>query len=104
MSKVHWLQMCIHHAIEGSRTMEKLLSVGRKLVTHFHQNALATNVLLACHLQCPSSSETTSKPVTVIQDVSTQWSSSFYMIKELLRLKLPILAVLEDNTLTKPQH
>ena len=38
----------------------------------------------------------------LIQDVSTQWNSTFYMVERLVEQRWPITAVLSDHTVTKP--
>ena len=38
----------------------------------------------------------------LIQDVSTRWNSTFYMIERLVEQRWPITAVLSDNSVTKP--
>ena len=37
----------------------------------------------------------------LIQDVSTHWNSTFYMIEQLVEQRWPITAVLSDNSVTK---
>ena len=41
------------------------------------------------------------EPHQLIQDVSTQWNSTYYMIYHLVDHRLPITAVLSDHTVTK---
>ena len=36
-----------------------------------------------------------------IQDISTQWNSTYYMIERLIEQRWPITAVLSDHTVTK---
>ena len=40
----------------------------------------------------------------IIQDVKTRWNSVYYMIDCLLKLRLPISAVLADSTVTRRDH
>ena len=40
----------------------------------------------------------------LIQDVSTSWNSTFYMLEGLSLLHWPVIAVLSDQSLTKPQE
>ena len=103
----HMLQTCLRHSFDSSQQIQKLLSQVRKLVGHFHHSTLATEALCArqiAHTDASSSSGE-QRPVKVIQDVSTRWNSVFYMLQRLVKLKLPIMAVLEDDSVThKPEH
>ena len=70
---------------------------------------LATETLYAHQLAQINDRGSTStieqRAVKVIQDVSTRWNSIFYMLQWLVRIKLPIMAVLEDESVTpKPEH
>ena len=102
----HMLQTCLRHSFDSSQQIQKLLSHARKLVGHFHHSALATDALCACQIaHTDASSSVEQRPVKVIQDVSTRWNSVFYMLQRLVKLKLPIMAVLEDDSVTyKPEH
>ena len=104
----HMLQTYLRHSFDSLQQIQKLLSQARKLVGHFHYSGLATEALCArqvIHCNPSSSSEVEQRPVKVIQDVSTRWNSIFYMLQRLVRLKLPIMAVLEDDSVTpKPEH
>ena len=104
----HMLQTCLQHSFDSSQHILRLFSQPRKLVGHFHHSTLATKALCTCqtaHSDGSSSSTVDQRPVKVIQDVSTRWNSIFYMLQCLVRLKLPIMAVLEDDLVTpKPEH
>jgi len=105
----HMLQTCLRHSFDSSQQIQKLLSQARKLVGHFYHSALETEALCACQIEIThgdaSSSSTEQQPDKVIQDVSTRWNSVFYILQRLIKLKLPIMAVLEDDTVTpKPKH
>ena len=105
----HMLQTCLCHSFDPSQQIQKLLTRVRKLVGHFHHSTLATEALYANQLgqinDRGSTSTIEQKAVRVIQDVSTRWNSIFYMLQRLVKLKLPIMAVLEDESVTpKPEH
>ena len=58
-----------------------------------------------CACQITRTKASSSSPVKVIQDVSTRWNSVFYILQCLVKLKLPIVTVLEDDSVThKPEH
>ena len=94
----HRLQTCLKHAIDSSSPVQKLLAAARKLVTHFHHSAISTRHLLDKQIGHAESGD--KQPLKVIQDVSTRWNSTFYMLKRLLDLKVPITSVLVDPKLT----
>lgn len=90
----HRLQTCIRHAISGSRAIEKVLATARRLVGHFHHSSKSTEVLRS--RQVAMGLRKASNTLTLVQDVSTRWNSSFLMLDRLLALKLPVLAAVED--------
>ena len=103
------LQTCLGHSFDSSQQIQKLLTRARKLVGHFHHSALATEALYSHQLAQSndkgSTSTTEQKAVKVTQDVSTRWNSIFYMLQQLVRLKLPVMAVSEGESVTpKPKH
>ena len=105
----HMLQTCLRHSYDSSQQIQKLLTRARKLVGHFHHSTLATEALYLHQLTQSNDRSSTStieqKAVKVIQDISTQWNSIYYMLQRLVQLKLPIIAVLEDELVTpKPEH
>ena len=105
----HMLQTCLRPSFDSSQQIQKLLTRVRKLVGHFHHSALPTEALYAQQLPQSNDRGTTStieqKAVKVIHDVSTRWNSIFYMLQWLVRLKLPIMTLLEDELVTpKPEH
>ena len=78
--------------------MPQILSVlgaARKLVTHFSHSVFATNALIA------KQGNTKSK-LKLIQDVPTRWNSSYLMMEHLLKLHIPVYAVIFDDEVTKP--
>ncbi|XP_065193216.1 E3 SUMO-protein ligase ZBED1-like [Sycon ciliatum] len=85
----HLLQTCVRHVLEDSAPAQKLLSAARKLVGHFRHSGQATEALLAKQVQMGSTS-----PVKLTQDVPTRWNSAHDMLKRLVELRLPVMAVL----------
>ena len=105
----HMLQTCFRHSFDSSQQIQKLLTRARRLVRHFHHSMLATEALYSHQLTQSNDRSSTStieqKAVKVIQDVSTRWNSIYYMLQRLVGLKLPIMAALEDESVTpKPEH
>ena len=85
----HLLQTCVRHVLDGSKPIEKLLSASRKLVGHFRHSSQATEALLAKQVQMGSE-----RPQKLVQDVPTRWNSAHDMLKRLVALHLPLMAVL----------
>ena len=46
----HMLQTCLCHLFDSSQQIQKLLTLARKLVGHFHHSILATEALYAYQL------------------------------------------------------
>ena len=85
----HRLQTCIRHSIGASTQVQRLLAACRRVVSHFNHSSKETERL---------AEEQHRKPVLkVIQDCSTRWNSTFYMIERLLKLKVPLIAVLDSD-------
>ena len=80
----HRLQTAIRHAIDVPQ-ISKLTSSARRLVAHFRRSALATEALL--RKQQTSVGKTPSVPKRLIQDVSTRWNSTFFMLERLVQLR-----------------
>ena len=51
-----------------------------------------------------SSDEGSNSTLQIVQDVKTRWNSVYYMIDRLLKLRLPISAVLADSAVTGREH
>ena len=62
---------------------------------HFNHSVVATQALL-------KNQPDGNKALKLIQDVATRWNSSYLMIKRLLQLRVPVYAVLHDESVTKP--
>ena len=75
--------------------VSKLLAKARKLVAHFKQSVRATTALHQRQVEMKM------KKLNVVQDVSTRWNSSLYMLRRLLLLRVPITAVMNDSSATK---
>ena len=66
--------------------------MSRALVGHFRRSSKATTALLN-RQSCP-------KPKKLIQDCATRWNSQLLMLERLLELRLPVLAVLNDEAVS----
>ena len=89
----HTLQLAIEDGLKLPQ-ISRTLGSARKLVGHFSRSSLATNALL--------NKQDSGQKLKLIQDVSTRWNSSFYMIERLLKLRIPVYGVIFDDNITKP--
>lgn len=86
----HTLQLVISHALKHPQ-FTKILRAARCLVEHFKTGfKLKTKQK---QMGTPESKR--------IQDVSTRWNSTFYMLTPLLEQRWPLTATLSDPTVTR---
>ena len=73
----HTLQLCVRDGLLSQRAVSDIVTVSRKLVGHFKHSSSATSRLkeLQAELGLPHHQ--------LIQDVSTRWNSTFYMLRRL---------------------
>ncbi len=95
----HLLQTAVRHTISSSRSVQKLLSASRKLVGHFKHSNIATEQLEKKQAQLCQDRAT----YHLVQDVTTRWNSSYYMLQRLVQLRLPVTAVLTDASAKKDE-
>ena len=78
---LHTLQLAIHDCILDQRAVSDALAACRRLVGHFKHSSAASHHLteLQKELHCDV--------LRPIQDVSTRWNSTYYMIQRLLAIK-----------------
>ena len=93
----HQLQTTIRHALDSSTRIRVVLARCRRLVGHFKHSTTASEVLVDKQVALNKNRQ----PVTVVQDVSTRWNSTFYMVCRLQELRTPLTVVLSDASLTK---
>ena len=91
----HRLQTVVRHAMD-MKDVSKLLSRSRKLVGHFKHSCLAAEALTNKQQQL----NPLVQPLKVVHDVSTRWNSTYYMLQRLVKLRVPLTAVLSDDQLT----
>ena len=99
----HSLNLSIGDALkEGvDQPFQEMVAAARRLIGHFKMSSLATNGLRA-KVKEMLASEHHGKGL--IQDVSTWWISTFYVLEGLSLLCRSVVAVLSDQSLTKPQE
>lgn len=89
----HTLQLVINHALKDT-TISRAISASRSIVDYFRRSELAHTKLVAKQKQMNSPEH------SMIQDVSTRWNSTFYMIERLLEQRWPVTATLSDPEIT----
>ena len=74
---IHTLQLVIGDGLKAQRTVNDTIAVGRKIAGHFRHSSLAYERLekLQEKHKLPKH--------TIIQDVSTRWNSTFYMLQRI---------------------
>ena len=77
--------------------------ISTEKVEHFKKSELATTALQKRQQQMLSD-EGSNSTLQIVQDVKTRWNSVYYMIDRLLKLRLPISAVLADSAVTGREH
>jgi zinc finger BED domain-containing protein 1 (E3 SUMO-protein ligase ZBED1) len=98
----HLLECTTAIAFHDSPNSEATLASCRKLVGYFKSSAQATEALI--NFQNASNAYNQSpnfKAVTVIQDVSTRWWSTWSMCQRLLRLKNYFKMMIQSNSLSE---
>ncbi|XP_065816547.1 E3 SUMO-protein ligase ZBED1-like [Labrus bergylta] len=90
----HTLQLVINHALKQTQ-ITKTLGAARCLVEHFKRSELASSKLKTKQQQMGTPEH------KLIQNVSTRWNSTFYMVTRLLEQRWPLTATLSDPTVTQ---
>ncbi|PIK50913.1 putative zinc finger BED domain-containing protein 4-like [Apostichopus japonicus] len=78
---IHTLQLVINDAIKVQRSVNDMLTVARGIAGHFNHSPLAHHRLSALQTKHNIPSH------HILQDVSTRWNSSFYMLERILEQK-----------------
>nr|XP_054589704.1 E3 SUMO-protein ligase ZBED1-like [Nothobranchius furzeri] len=89
----HTLQLVINSALKN-QAIDKAVRAARCLVEHFKRSELATTKLKEKQKQMATPEH------NLVQDVSTRWNSTFYMITRLLEQRWPVTATLSDSSVT----
>ncbi|KAL7854971.1 hypothetical protein SRHO_G00033500 [Serrasalmus rhombeus] len=89
----HTLQLVINAALKHP-SIEKAIGATRCLVQHFKKSELACTKLKDKQQQMATPEH------SLVQDVSTRWNSTFYMISRLLEQRWPVTATLSDSSIT----
>ncbi|XP_073488938.1 E3 SUMO-protein ligase ZBED1-like [Aquarana catesbeiana] len=90
----HTLQLVISAALKNSG-IERAVSAARGLVEHFKKSELASSKLKEKQKQMGTSDH------KLLQDVSTRWNSTYYMVERLIEQRWPVTATLSDPSVTQ---
>lgn len=93
----HTLQLVVHSTLSKNAEVQSTLASARKLVEHFRRSSVANTSLIQQQEQMNL------KPLDLIQDVPTRWSSTFNMCKRLVDLRLPVSMVMVNQTVIEKQ-
>lgn len=84
----HTLNLAVSSALGSSEELNGLLTKARNIVSYFKRSTQAWEKLKKYQEQAGKS------PKRPLQDVSTRWNSTFYMLRRLLEIKEEINSVL----------
>ena len=82
----HTLQLIINDGVLVQRGVQELLRAARKLVGHYKHSTVSFQTLKQMQAQLGVPQH------TLLQDVSTRWNSSFYMLQRLIEQRTALLA------------
>uniref|UniRef100_A0A3B4VA39 BED-type domain-containing protein n=1 Tax=Seriola dumerili TaxID=41447 RepID=A0A3B4VA39_SERDU len=91
----HTLQLAIKAGLDLPE-VAKAIDAARRVVSHFRHSAVATCALKKRQAQLNV------KENRLQTDCPTRWNSTFTMLERLNEQRIPVQAVLEDETVTKP--
>ena len=93
----HTLQLLVGAGLSLS-DISSLTACCRKLVGHYKHSRLSTSALK------DKQKNLNYRNHTLIQDVSTRWNLSYFMLERLVEQRWAIYGVLHNDTVSKPDH
>lgn len=94
----HTLQLCINSGLNNVQIISQMIATCRKIVGHFKHSVVAMTGLREKQQQLEVPLH------NLIQDVSTRWNSTYFMLERLVEQRVAIYAVIHDPAITKPEH
>ncbi|XP_051976953.1 zinc finger BED domain-containing protein 4-like [Xyrauchen texanus] len=89
----HTLQLIVNNSLKET-SIGKALGAARSLVEHFRRSELANTKLKEKQQQMNTPEH------KLIQDVTTRWNSTYFMVERLLEQRWPVTATLSDPEVT----
>ena len=88
----HSLQLVIHDGLLSQRAVIDVIAICKSIVGHFHRSSVASHSLKRIQesLNVPQHK--------LIQNVSTRWNSTFYMMKSVQEQKMALAAYAAENS------
>lgn len=96
---IHSLQRAIDHSLKSQPEVQQMIAAARRIVTHFNHSGLAEQKLKSIQqeLNLPNHQ--------LVQDVSTRWNSTYYLMERLLEQKRAVsLYITDHETLINLTH
>ena len=90
----HRLQLCVLAGLNIS-AIDRLIAAAKKIVSHFSHSVVATVALKEKQDQMKIDAQ------ELVNSSATRWNSTYEMLKRLLKLRWPVIAVLSDESVTK---
>ncbi|KAK9886011.1 hypothetical protein WA026_014797 [Henosepilachna vigintioctopunctata] len=88
---IHSLQRAIDESLQSQPEVLQMVAAARRIVTHFNHSGLAEQKLesIQQELNLPNHQ--------LVQDVSTRWNSTYYLMERLLELKRAVSLYITDH-------
>jgi hypothetical protein len=88
----HTLQLCVKRGLESQRAVDDAVAICRKIAGHFSHSTLAKEKLAAIQTSLPDFPQH-----SMAQDVTTRWSSTYYMVERIIEQKKALVTYSADN-------
>ncbi|CAK1578044.1 unnamed protein product [Parnassius mnemosyne] len=79
---IHQLQLCVRSTMEIEEFLSSVITKCKKIATHFNHSLIAQNELKQIQTERLNQSG-----LSIIQECSTRWNATYYMMKRILTLK-----------------
>ncbi|XP_071052451.1 zinc finger BED domain-containing protein 4-like [Onthophagus taurus] len=94
---IHQLQLCVRSAMETEEFISPVVTKCKKIATHFHHSLIAQNELKQIQTERLNQTE-----LCIVQDCSTRWNSTYYMMERILKLKDSLILYSGAHTIPIP--